>query len=218
MADIVKLALVLFIVSMVAGLAIALTNKQTCAKIEEQKKQAEQNALNAVFSEGTSIEKQPSIESLNEPYWIGKKDGELIGYAFKGSDQGFSSHIKFIVGIDPKGVILGLTILDHNETPGLGTRVKEVVSKKYFWNGLLAKKEQDTPWFCKQFKGILVTKNINIDKTNEWHKLKEEQKGNLLVDNSITALTGATISTKAVCSGIKKYAYKYLSALKTEEI
>ena len=213
MLDILKLTFALLIVSAAAGLAIAITYKQTAEKIEYQKFLAEQQALTVVFPEGIDIKKQDAISSLPDPYWVGEKEGTIIGYAFKGSSKGYSSDIEFIVAVDPEGTILGLTVLSQEETPGLGTRVQEVVSKKYLWNGLFSKKEKDTPWFTKQFKGINVTKDIAIYKSSEWHIITGESKKDLLNNNKITAITGATISTQAVCKGIKKCAYKYLPVL-----
>ncbi len=215
MGDIIKLAVVLFIVSSVAGLAIAYTNKQTSGRIALQNKMAEEQALNVVFPDSITITKHGPTDQLPESYWVGKKNNTIVGYAFKGSNKGYSSDIKFIVGIDPEGTILGLTILSQVETPGLGDRIQEVVSKDYIWNGLFKKKQPGTPWFTKQFKGINVTKGITVNKTSEWHTIATDRKKSLLDQNMITAITGATISTKAVSSGIKEYAYTYLSALKT---
>ena len=213
MLDILKLTIALLMVSAAAGLAIAFTYKQTAEKIEYQEILIEQQALTIVFPEGTEVTKQEATSSLPDSYWVGEKEGKIIGYAFKGSGKGYSSDIKFIVGIDPEGKILGLTVLSQEETPGLGTRVEEVVSKKYLWNGLFGKKEKDFPWFTKQFRGIDVTRDIAFDKSSEWHKIPEEKKKDLLNNNSITAITGATISTRAISKGIKQYAYKYLSVL-----
>lgn len=218
MLDTLKLTFSLLIVSAVAGLAIAITYKQTAEKIEYQKILAEQQALTVVFPEGTGIKKQDATSSLPDPYWVGEKEGAIIGYAFKGSSKGYSSDIEFIVAVNPEGTILGLTVLSQEETPGLGTRVQEVVSKKYLWNGLFGKEEKDTPWFTKQFKGIKVTKDIAIDKSSEWHITDDKGKNALLSNNKITAITGATISTQAMCKGIKQYAYKYLSALKKSNV
>jgi len=217
MFDIIKLTVVLVVVSVVAGLAIGITNKQTITKIELQNKLAEELALKIVFPEGVTIERCEPSGDLPGPYWVGKKENATIGYAIKGIGRGYSSDINFIAGMEPDGRILGLTILSQTETPGLGTRVQEVLSKKYFWNGLFSKKEADFPWFCKQFKGIDVTRDIKIDKTSEWHLKSSEQKKALLDENGISAITGSTISTRAVSSGIKKYAYLYLNAIKQQK-
>ncbi len=214
MGDIFKLAIVLLIIASVAGFAIALTYERTKGKIEEQKLLNEQKSLSAIFPEGTTISEQKGTSSLPD-YWVGKNGEDIIGYAFKGLGKGYSSDIQFIVGINPEGIILGLIVLEQTETPGLGTRVQEVVSTKYIWNAFGGDKEEEIPpWFTTQFKNIDVTKNINIDKSGEWHKLSAEQRDKLLKDNKITALTGATISTNAVKSGVKKYAYEYLTEIK----
>ncbi len=213
MADILKLTVVLLIVSAAAGLAIALTNEQTADKIRLQKIRAEENALQIVFPEGVTITKK---EDTEQAYWIAEENGTLVGYALKGAGRGFSGDIKFIVGIDPAGKILGLTVLSQTETPGLGTRVQEIVSKNYIWNGLFKKKEKDSPWFTRQFAGILVTSDIGIEKSSEWHILSDEKKEALLKENKISAITGATISTSAVSSGVKKCTYDHLSGLKKQ--
>ncbi len=218
MGDIAKLATVLFMISAAAGLAVSFTYKQTKEKIALEKKFREEQALQEVLPEGTSIKKREKTPAIPGTYWAALKDSSIIGYAFKGSAKGYSSTIEFLVGINPEGTILGLTILSQEETPGLGARVKETVSKKYLWNGLLTKRERDTPWFTKQFKGIDVTKDISLDhKSPEWHKLSEEQKKSMQMNNTITAITGATISTEAIKKEIKKVAYAYFSALKEKE-
>ena len=203
MGDIFKLAITLVIISLIAGVAIAFTNGRTIDKIAEQERLAEESALNAVFPAGTKIVAIEDDSLIGEKYWIGSLNGVETGYAFKGKNFGFSSDIKFIAGIDTIGKITGLVVLSQGETPGLGTRVQEVVSTKYFWTGLFTKSESGSPWFCDQFKGISVKSDITIDKSGEWHKKSDVARKKLLDKNSITALTGATISTNAVLRGVK---------------
>lgn len=206
MSDIIKLTATLVIISVVAGLAIAFTNGKTADKIALQKLQAEQEALKSVFPEGSEISAIENDTTIGNKYWTSSRGGEVTGYAFKGSNRGFSSDIEFIAGVNSEGEILGLVILSQAETPGLGTRVEEVVSKKYIWNAFSKKKDSQktNPWFTEQFRGITVRKDISVDKSGEWHSKSEDEKKKLLEDNSVSALTGATISTKAVISGVKK--------------
>lgn len=214
MGDIVKLTLILLIVSSIAGFTIALTYNQTKEMIDEQKAKTQQNALEQVFPKGTIIEEDNSATIIDDTYWIGKNNNQIIGYAFKGSNTGYSSDIKFIVGVDFEGTIFGLTVMEQLETPGLGTRTQEVVSKKYIWNGLFSKEKKDTPWFTKQFSGINIFKKIEIDKAKEWHKMADDEKSSLMSANKISGLTGATISTYAVSSGVKKCAASNLVSIK----
>ena len=82
MLDILKLTIALLMVSAAAGLAIAFTYKQTAEKIEYQVILIEQQALTIVFPEGTEVTKQEATSSLPDPYWVGEKEGKIIGYAF----------------------------------------------------------------------------------------------------------------------------------------
>ncbi len=208
-----RLTLVLTLVALAAGLAIGFVHNRTAEKIEQQEQQAQQQALNRVFPDGVTIEEQQGDSALPRQYWVARKDGALVGYAFPGMSRGYSSDIKFIVGVTPGGEIIGLTVLSQAETPGLGTRVQEVPSTKYIWNGLFVKTEEVLPWFTQQFVGIDATSEIEIRKGDEWHKLDEQRQDELERQNAITAITGATISTRAVIRGVESIVPEYLRAL-----
>lgn len=221
MSEIIKLTLTLVIISIAAGIAIAFTNGKTADKIAEQKLQAEQIALKSVFTEGSEISVIEHDTIIGEKYWTSSKGGKLTGYAFKGSSKGFSGDIEFIAGVDLDGKILGLVILSQTETPGLGTRVEEVVSKKYIWNAFSknGNGSKSEPWFTEQFRGITVREDISIDKSGEWHLKNSDDRSQLINNNSVSALTGATISTKAVITGVKKVCGENLGKIyKKEEI
>jgi Na+-translocating ferredoxin:NAD+ oxidoreductase subunit G len=212
--DIIKLTIALVVISLAAGLAIGLTFTKTRTKIEEQERLTQQSALQSVFPEGITIEMKEGDGELPDNYWAATRDGNLVGYAFQVSSRGYSSNIEFIVGVDTTGTILGVAILSQNETPGLGSRVKEVVSNKYIWNGLFSDEEKKESWFTEQFEGIDVDTSIIVDKSHgEWHALNPETRAELEKKNAITAITGSTISTRAVVSGIEKKVSLYFKAV-----
>ncbi|MFW5775588.1 MAG: FMN-binding protein, partial [Chitinivibrionales bacterium] len=157
MLDIIRLAVVLTIVALIAGLAIAFTNAQTEDKIALQQQRAQQEALEAVLPEGTEIVEKEGQDGQPKQYWVAVNNGDIVAYALQGSNRGYSSSIRYIVGIRPDGEIVGVHILAQGETPGLGTRVTETVSKKYFWNGLWGPREEVDPWFTQQFIGLDAT-------------------------------------------------------------
>jgi len=106
-------------------------------------------------------------------------EGGLIGYAFVGEGKGYSSILKIMIGVDKMDNIKGIKILSQQETPGLGARVDEIKTKVTIWDMLKGKRVPKTePWFQEQFryKGL----------------------------NQIQAITGATITSKAVVSIVKK--------------
>lgn len=214
MIDIIKLGIVLTIISVVAALAIAFTNSKTKDRILFQQQLAEQTALQEIMPEGVSIsEKKGTCQTCPEKYWVGSNGDDTV-FAFRISSRGYSSEIVYLVGMKTDGSIAGLTILEQGETPGLGSRVQEVISKNYFWNGLFGKKEAGPPWFTTQFEGININNEIKIDKSmGEWHTLGSDEQASLQAQNAITSITGSTISTKAVIRGLEQQARTYLKAI-----
>lgn len=104
-----------------------------------------------------------------EVYSLTDKDGNDIGYAIVHEGTGFQGTIRLIIGIKPDlEEIVGLKILEQVETPGLGTKVTEMP-------------------FLKQFEGLQTQPEIT------WVKGEAPD-----ADNEIQAITGATISSKAV--------------------
>ncbi len=104
-----------------------------------------------------------------EVYRIKNENNEELGFAIVYSGNGFQGKIKLICGLsEDLEKITALEILDQVETPGLGTKVTE------------------TP-FTDQFKQLQTTPGVN------WVKNVEPEK-----PNEIQAITGATISSKAV--------------------
>jgi electron transport complex protein RnfG len=208
------MGVVLTVVTLVAGLAIGFTWDQTKTRIEEQEKMTQQSALSSVFPAGVTIEEHAGAGLLPSRYWTAVKDAAIVGYAFQDSSRGFEKDIKIVVGISSSGTILGLNVLSQSETPGLGTRVQEVASKKYVWNALSGVKEQGVSWFTQQFAGIDLSKPIGVRKGSEWHSLNIGAREELVRANDISAITGATISTRAVVAAVTKRIPGYLSKLR----
>jgi electron transport complex protein RnfG len=134
------------------------------------------------------------------------KDGKRIAYLLGGKFQGFKTFINVMLAVDPKYTILGLEVLEHEEDPGLGAEI-------------------DQDYFKNQFKGkpFEALKAIDVVKAplpadylealngkvgeEDIAKFREQYK-----DKAVYALTGATISSKAVAEGVKgivtKFAYR----------
>ena len=217
MIDMIRLSIVLTVISCAAALLIAVTNMKTREQIASQQSAAQQEALLRIMPQGVHITENkilPPSETDSISYWTGVNGTDTV-YAFKVGKRGYSSTINFLVCTTPEGTITGMTILDQSETPGLGSRVQEAISKKYIWNGLVGPKEKTAPWFSEQFKGVSINRQVVIEKTmGEWHLLNEEQRKALREKNGITAITGSTISTRAVTSGLSSKAQVYLKALR----
>ena len=133
-------------------------------------------------------------------------NGARIAYLLGGKFQGFKTFINVMLAVDPSFAMVGLEILEHEEDPGLGAEI-----------------EQD--YFKNQFKGkpFEAIKAIDVVKSpiprDYWQALNGKSGQEELLkfreqykDKDVFALTGATISTKAVCDGVKgivsKFAYR----------
>ena len=98
--------------------------------------------------------------------------GENAGYAIKVVASGSQGSIEMMVGVDGEGAVTGVSIVDHAETAGIGTKVmnNEPLSSG---TGVL-----------DQFIG------------------KSAADGALAVGTNVDAISGATVSTKGVTTGV----------------
>ncbi len=98
------------------------------------------------------------------------KNDQFIGYAIQGAGPGFQDTIKLLFGYSKQSSeIVGMQILDSRETPGLGDKIF---------------KDMD---FVNEFNHLFIDKEIKLVK-----------KGKKTANNQVDAITGATISSKAV--------------------
>ena len=111
MRDIVKLAVRLFIFSLVAAVGLAVTNEVTKGPIAEQKIAAQKEALNKVLP-GCNYEEIVDIKDLPEgslidQMFVGKSEetGETAGYAFVTNPQGYGGPIPITLGVSAEGYV-----------------------------------------------------------------------------------------------------------------
>ena len=205
--DFIKLAFLLCVICIISGLALSVTYSITKEKIEIQKQREVLDSLPLVIPSSSNFSDKKQADSIAY-YTAYDKKNNIVGYALNGEHQGYQSIIKFMVGIDPKGKILGLRILEHGETPGLGARITEIKSDETigsFIGGMFNKKDEPEkksvpePWFCAMFKDKFYN-NITVSKTEQ-------------TDTAIMAITGATITSEAVVEGIKNTVTQFLSEI-----
>jgi len=155
-----KLSLSLLLVALICALTLALIYKQTAPVIEKQKEILFNRSCKEVLVADTYVQQE------DYPAWYEATDdqGKVRGGCLKVSTKGYGGKIQLLAGVDNQGKITGIKILEHNETPGLGSQMQE-------------------PKFLDQFKGKTFQDIILV-----------KQK----TDKNIQAITGATISSKAV--------------------
>ncbi len=121
----------LTIICLAAGAILAGVNMVTTGPIAASKAAALETAIKAVTPE---FDNKPSAEAYMAVTGEGdslriypaKKGGELVGAAVESNTMsGFSGEIRVIVGFDKSGKLYNYSVLQHAETPGLGSKMQE---------------------------------------------------------------------------------------------
>ncbi|TCP61719.1 electron transport complex protein RnfG [Rhodovulum bhavnagarense] len=58
------------------------------------------------------------------PVYVATENGAVTGVAFVLTGYGYSGAIRVLMGIAPDGRLLGVRVLSHTETPGLGDKIE----------------------------------------------------------------------------------------------
>ena len=125
------------------------------------------------------------------PAYRAKLKGQLTAIVFEVvAPDGYSGKIKLLVGIRPNGEVIGVRVVSHKETPGLGDYIE------------IAK----SPW-VKNFDGTVLSK----DGDRKWRVKKD--------GGQFDYMTGATITPRAVVKAVYRsllYFRENRTALLTE--
>jgi electron transport complex protein RnfG len=133
-----NMVLSLTIISLVAsaclGFVYELTKEPIALSVLNKKLEAIKKVV-PEFNNNPNNEmyRLPTGEGDSLEIYPAKKDGEIIGYAVNTySRNGFSGNISLMAGFKSDGTIIGITVLDQKETPGLGTKMTEPGFKDQF--------------------------------------------------------------------------------------
>jgi electron transport complex protein RnfG len=173
-----KMIIVLTGLTMVAGGLLSYWDGVTRPKIEAYRLEQLKLAIAEVLP---VHEHYDEITAEGMILYVGKygTEPEPVGIAFEAVGNGFQGKISIMVGISMDfKKINAIKILEQLETPGLGTKIVADPSNKV-----------DKFWFPNQFKNLLTEPRIDVVKNVKPSK-----------PNEILAITGATISSKAMAT------------------
>lgn len=121
-----NMVLCLLLISAVMAGALGFVYGVTKGPIEKANKDKEIQAVKDVLPEFNNDPTAGAKEIDGLKFYNATKDGQPVGCAVKTfTDKGFSGHFELIVGFKPDGSINKIVVLDHKETPGLGSKMKE---------------------------------------------------------------------------------------------
>jgi len=175
-----NMVLTLLVVTLVAAAILGYVYDLTKGPIEIAKLKAQQEAIEKVL---------PKFDKLGDTYKVAAESGadsleffpafngnEMVGVAVKTyTKKGFGGLITIMVGIDKEGNFSGYEVLEHAETPGLGSKMGD--------------------WF----------RNIDKPKQNVIGKSPKTTKFQVTKDGGdIDAITASTISSRAFLDALNR--------------
>lgn len=180
----IKDALILFAITLVAGLLLGFVYDVTKEPIAQQKAKAKAEACKNVFVDADSFEPVAGEDGPTAYFMAGAdagvdidevmqaldSSGQLLGYVITVTDhEGYGGDIQFSMGVRLDGTLNGISLLSISETAGLGMKAGDVL----------------VPQFTdKKVESFTYTKSGSTS------------------DSEIDAISGATITTKAIVNGV----------------
>jgi electron transport complex protein RnfG len=186
-----RTSLILFLFALVGTGVLAFTYAQTQAIIEKSAQKEKLALINQVMPKALydndllaayrELSADPLLGTRRPSgMWLATRGGQPAGIVLETiAPEGYSGDIYLLVGIDAKGMLTGVRVVQHRETPGLGDYIQ------------LAK----SPWVL-QFDG----KSYHPDRDGIW-KVKKD-------GGEFDSRAGATITPRAIVKSVRE-ALKY---------
>lgn len=116
--------IVLVCICLVVTLALAGTYSVANPKILENQQKAADEARMQVLPDGDAFTQYDGnlVNGVIDCYIADNKAGMAVTAGY----QGFGGTVEVMVGIDADGNVTGVTVTNHSETPGLGTKAMTV--------------------------------------------------------------------------------------------
>ena len=117
-----NMVIVLTIITVIAAACLGAMNNVTAEPIAASKKAKQEAAIKAVLPEFASVD-TAVIVNEQKIFRAYDANGELVGIAIETKELGFGGDITTMVGFNVNGAIVNYSLLQHAETPGLGSKL-----------------------------------------------------------------------------------------------
>ncbi|MBR4283493.1 MAG: RnfABCDGE type electron transport complex subunit G [Anaerotignum sp.] len=119
---VIRPAIVLLLISAVAAGLLGVVSEVTKAPIAAQAEKSLNEGMMAVMPEASTFE---AVDAEFTGTITGIYKSDTNGFVLTTAPGGFGGAVNTMVGIDADGVITGLRVTGHSETPGLGAKSTE---------------------------------------------------------------------------------------------
>ena len=196
-----RLVATLGLAGLLSGLIIVSVYEATLPAIEAYKARVLREAVfkvlpgvdhmqRMVYADGKLVASEGSANDDDALFAGYAADGALVGYAIPTAGPGFQDIIRVLYGYLPdQRQVSGMEVLESRETPGLGDKIYKDLA------------------FVANFDALAVDPEIVAVK-----------KGTKIQPNQVDAITGATISSKAVVRIINEANRRWLDRLSEADV
>ncbi|WP_371233803.1 electron transport complex subunit RsxG [Pseudomonas sp. QE6] len=195
-----KNALVLGLFAVVTVGVVALVHQFTAQRIDDAQREARGRALLELLPAGSydnhPLDSQvdafdPKLLGRNEPApaFVARRQGQATAVILQASaPDGYSGAIQLLVGVTAEGRLLGVRVVAHKETPGLGDKIELGKSDwLHGFDGRSLSDPGDAGWRVKkdggqfdQFAGATVTPRAVVKATHKALQYFDAHKAELL--------------------------------------
>jgi electron transport complex protein RnfG len=186
-ATVLKSGFTLAVIAAICTALVALTYQMTEERIVANEQawleRSLQPALSGLFYDSGVTESKIIVPPPHELpgsdaaiiYRVYAEDSPVAALFVVSARDGYAGPIRFLVGVDTEGVVSGVHVLEHRETPGLGDRVESTKSdwvKQFVGQSLID--PEPAGWAIKrdggrfdQLTGASVTPRAIVKATKE---------------------------------------------------
>jgi len=154
----VSLGAVAVAITVTLAAAYSSTREQVAAAIDSDTRQTLEQVLPPGYSDNNLLKDTLQLnDGSGAPVTVyrARKDGRVRAVLFAQSGNGYSGRIDLIMAVDASGVVQGVRITHHTETPGLGDKIE--VAKNDWIHSFEGKSLENTGearWAVKKDGGV----------------------------------------------------------------
>lgn len=123
MKKIIKLAVFLGVISVIASAALYVVNNMTAPIISANAQKETEKSLKVLYKDADKFE---SVDAPGKPVtaiYDAKKGDQVIGTVYEVTTYGFQSDVVMLLAINNDGKLNGMQVVSQAETPGYGTQI-----------------------------------------------------------------------------------------------
>jgi len=188
-----KKGLILGIISFVAAVLLSFTYILTKPIIAQQSLESEEEAISAFLPNVDRIEKEEKVYPVRKNH-VRKGKDDKGGYKEReGKDEGHKFSNRVYYKCYSQGKLVGYALI--TSASGYSSEIKVMIAldKDKVIKGIKILDEKETPGLGSKISDDYFTAQF-----------KDKKAGELILGESIEAISGATISSRAVIEAVKK--------------